>query len=255
MGKFFSGLGRLLSLLSAGLLTASLVNAQNAYGAAPDSLALEYPELSVVPRASDRVKDEAGSEQERGWRTQKILLTSAALTMVSGAVGYNSLPENPSPDDRAASQTFGNAAAFVGAAWIVTASWLAKRYTPYQDGWEKIEKLPNGTQKEQLNRERLAEEALAAPAGLGKKITIMATVSNFLINLGVFGSSGEAGRQAAAIGALAAFAPLVFPYHWQTIHDQHQLYKKKIYGPVVSNSIIKSPQGELLPAMSLQWGF
>jgi hypothetical protein len=218
-------------------------------------LALEYPELTVVPRASDRLKDEAIAEKGNGWYNQRMLLTSAALTLASGLIGTDSLPDGSTPEARASSQTMGSTATFVGLAWIVAGTWLATKYEPYHEGWKGIQGLKSSTQKEQLHRERLAEEALSAPASLGRKIMIMSVVSNLAVNLGVASTSGADGRQIGTVAALAAFAPLLFPYHWQLIESQHQLYKKKIYGPIVQNSLLMGPQGQILPSLALDWKF
>jgi hypothetical protein len=62
--------------------------------------------------------------------------------------------------------------------------------------------------------------------------------SNVAVSGFIAASAESKGTKAVAtLSALAAFAPMVFTYRWQFVEKQHDLYKKRIYGPVVSTGL------------------
>src|SRR5690606_35897468 len=48
--------------------------------------AFDYPELSVVPRASERLESEAAWNKANGWKAHLPLLVPATMTAVAGLV-------------------------------------------------------------------------------------------------------------------------------------------------------------------------
>jgi hypothetical protein len=47
----------------------------------------------------------------------------------------------------------------------------------------------------------------------------------------------------AIIGAVASFAPILFPYKWEQVSEEQKNYKKKIFGPISFNSTLLQAPG------------
>lgn len=206
----------------------------------------EYPELMVAPRASERLKMEAQEEAEsrmlRFWPIQ----LSALSTMVSGFASM-SLATYASPTTTFAepSEVVNNRRANgligvgVGGIWLLTTVVMSMTYTPYQKGWNDVKSLPSGSKREQLTRERLAEEVLSDANAMAWRLTIMSVATNFGANAYAMLArdntiSGTLQPVLPLLGMALSLTPLLFKFRWMSVFGQHMEYKKKIYGPIAS---------------------
>jgi len=220
----------------------------------------DYPELLVTPLASERLQMEAKDEDKTAWTNQMPVLLSAAGTMFAGIVAMNDpgakedgtkrdTPSGERPDIYFA----GLVTTIVGAGWVATSSYLALKHRPYSNGIKDISKLPFKTKREQLIRERIAEEHLMAPSGIASKIKWISFASN--LSLAAFIRSEAYDDNTKILSTLAAgltFLPFVFENKWHTVAGQHETYKKKIYGPVSGLAFFPNKQtAKLDPAVTL----
>jgi phosphopantothenoylcysteine synthetase/decarboxylase len=53
------------------------------------------------------------------------------------------------------------------------------------------------------------------------------------------------------VSVIAAFTPVVFPYHWGKVAEEQQQYKWKIYAPISMNY----GEGEIAPGLLLTYNF
>ncbi|MCB0350014.1 MAG: hypothetical protein KDD38_02450, partial [Bdellovibrionales bacterium] len=128
---------------------------------------LSYPELEVTPRASERLDIEYKNEKRTSWQTHLPIQFSALATLYAGT--SSSVKDGATADEKDSYETAQTIAVGVGAGWLVLTGALAAAYRPYRTGRIEISKLPKGTPREQLTRERISEEALYAPAALANK--------------------------------------------------------------------------------------
>lgn len=218
--------------------------------AAPD---FEYPELLVTPRTSERLEREANAEARGRWTVNLPIQVSAALTFTTALIHSGTLDVNRDPNKRSAL-----AGEVVGGAWIVATVALSAFYRPYSSGWEEVGPMPARSKREQLSRERLAEEAIERPARLSRRLSILSAATNFAaaVYMANYSGKGTLGVPATIVSAIAAFVPIVFPYHWQTVANDQREYKKRIYGPIASAAVFPEPgTGRAAPglALALRW--
>lgn len=198
----------------------------------------DYPELAVVPRASERLRLEAVREENEAWTSHLPLAVAGATTMLGGILAEGNR-------DKDSDGVGPKVAIGVGAGWLVTAFWLHTSYRPYGAGSAAIRSLPQGSQREQLIAERFAEERISAAASLGKKIKWISFGTNLLASVASASDAEKdsAGMAVSIAGVATAFLPLLFNYPWERIQEEQLNYKKKIFGPVsFSQGFLRDPQ-------------
>ncbi len=213
----------------------------------------EYPELSVTPRASDRLEMEAAKETQKRWTTHIPIQVSALATLTAGVLQFGSTDLVKDPDKRA-----GWAGILVGGGWLAATALMATNYQPYGSAQQDVSALPRKSQREQLTRERIAEERINAAARLGRKIQWLSVLTNAGAAI-YMNSNAEPGSFSKVVdGATIAFAvaPLFFRYHWIDVAEEQRDYKKRIYAPVASATVFAEPgSGRLAPGLALALGF
>jgi hypothetical protein len=215
----------------------------------------EYPELVVAPRSSDRVQSEADKEMDRKGGVWLPFQTSALATFMAGFASFR--PNSPAP-------AYSGIA--VGGVWIIASSILSMSYRPYQSAWQEVAPMPKGSMRDQLARERAAEEAIRSAARLGSKLKWASTISNLGASVFMLGSSsGEDWPSSmkknmsltfSAVSAGLSLLPFIFRPYWQDVHEQQMDYKKRIYGPVATGTLFfDSGTRSYIPGVALSFAF
>lgn len=195
----------------------------------------DYPELLVTPSAGERVAEEAAKEKSSTWTGHIPLQVSALSTLLAGVVSSQSHGDIEDDDKRDTAKYSALTAQMIGVGWLGTSVALGMMYKPYHAGEMALRKSKGSGKRDQLGREREAEEILSESASSYRKIKWLAVTSNFLAGMAVAGSAEDKFAQATGgIAALAALSPLLFPYRAETVDCYHQDYKKRIYGPLAS---------------------
>ncbi len=224
---------------------------------------LSYPELEVTPRASARLKMEARAEIYNHWELHIPVQSSALLTL---AAAISAQPRaNLSSSQQSAFDSSKQIAIGVGVGWLAITLGLSAWYRPYLSGYREIARMPNKTERQQLTRERLAEEALYAPEDLAIKIKWFSFVSNLAANVAVMTNADKSSQGFLAVAAFASLAPILFPYRWETVAELQRKYLKRIYGPVTSAVLMpvevanssRAPDSVVRysPGVEMQWTF
>jgi hypothetical protein len=197
----------------------------------------EYPELLVSPKASERLTMEAKSEPSKAWTTHIPVQLSALSTLAAGAMAYNS--SSRKEDDTEGPKYAGMAAMGIGAGWLLITGTMSAMYAPYRTGLAAIKEVGGSTKREQLTKERIAEEYLEKPASLGWKLNLLSNITNLAAcGYAISATESMTANVVAGIAALLSFGPWMFSYHWQDVADRHSDYKKKIYGPISGPTIL-----------------
>lgn len=210
---------------------------------------MQYPELQVTPRASERIEIEARNERRTQWTKHWPIALSGLTTLVAGAAFQAKDPENTN------ARIAGLA---VGAGWVGMAVVLSAVYTPYQSASEELKKYPSRTPREQLVRERLAEEDMESAARLGRRLKWLSLFSNLGASAYMVTSAEKSSfsQVMAGVAAVASITPLIFRYSWETIDDDQKEYKKKVYGPIASAGFLPDvSRGTLVPGLNLALAF
>lgn len=257
MKTYIMALGLILGIVAADVVRADEAKPSDSL----DESKLNYPELEVTPRASERLEIEAKNERNARWGTHIPIQFSALATVyASSSVTYKDGASAQEKDDYTSAK---NMAFGVGAGWLALTGVLSALYTPYYSGLKEISKLPAKTQREQLTRERLAEEALYAPASLAWKLKWFSVATNFWANAQLLRNADPDSRITIGLGVVASLAPLLFDYRWSQVATQHREYKKKIYGPLAGMILLpveggspsQSKGSRLQPGFGLSWVF
>ncbi len=206
----------------------------------------DYPELSVVPRATDRLALEAEHEKH-----DVSMLPVALSGLVTGAVGLAtwSTVERSAP------------AVAVGSFWLIGSATLGLWYKPYASAQEEVAHLTqDASVRSVLMRERFAEAALERAASMAQKIRWMSVISNVVASAAMIQKQNNNNDSVIsptafqAVSVLVALAPLVFrPHAIDVWHDQQE-YKKRIYGPVARPWLFFDSKG-VAPGVLLTMNF
>lgn len=215
------------------LLFALLLICQSALAADYD-----YPELQVTPLASQRLMIEGNKEGTFNMGPFLPYQISALSTFTAGLIQSSNV--DPSKDSEERSPMVGM---LVGGGWLALGTAMARYYHPYQNGLSDIKSLPASSKKEQLVRERLAEEAINDAERLGNRLMWISFASNAGASAYMLSNAKKKSSAipASAIGILTSFAPILFKHPWQRVAKEQREYKKKIYGPISMNNILIDP--------------
>lgn len=232
------------------LLTLSLVSPSWADESKPFEN-LDYPELQVVPRASERLAQLAQLEQESAFLNQWTLLVSGAMTMLAGAQNKGKYKDNPSNQDKKDADLAANLATGVGAGWVIVGGYLAFK-KPAANGLSGVRKMSTKDRRADLARERWAEEAMESTSNIQTTLSNLSVITNLAAS--VLLTSQAPDDQTRTYGLLAAttsLLPWVFPSIYNVSYKKHLEYKRKIYAPLVWMDL----KGNDSAQMNLSWSF
>lgn len=219
----------------------------------------DYPELSVVPRASERLESEAAREKQQTWQVHLPYLVPATMTLASGLVlTMNGTKSDTKPEGDGTK--FAPAVGIgVGAAWWAVTFGILNRLDMYSDGAAEVAKLPGKTPREQLLRERRAEETIVRAGKLANRLKWISIVTNLGSSAYMVAASKDKSFSLyfAGASAVASFTPLLFAHRWETTESLHHDYKKRIYAPIASvTPTVLSPNGKTFsPGLLLSYQF
>lgn len=217
---------------------------------------LDYPELQVVPRASDRLAMETQNEREYGWVAFWPYQVSSIVTILAGNRLRGNYKEDVITDQQKKdSDNVALSAMAVGVGGLGLSVFLI-RSDLYGDSYRRIKAMKTTDKRSELMRERLAEEALEKPAHLINMLTTVSVALNGLANVAVASQANGDVRAYAAVGLVASFLPWMFANRYVDNWDKHLEYKRKIYTPLVGfDWQYHKDSREFVPQLSANWSF
>lgn len=217
---------------------------------------LDYPELQVVPRASDRLAMETQNERESGWVAFWPYQISALATLMSGyRLHGNYHDDGMSDQQKRDSDNIANGAMIVGGAWLALSVYLIKMDL-YADAMRRVRAVKGTDKRSDLLRERMAEESLERPAELMNTLTTLSVVSNAAASIAVLTQANGDVRIYGAVSLLASFLPWMFQSRYVENWNKHLEYKRKIYTPLVGLDLRFEPQYQKYqPQLTMNWNF
>jgi hypothetical protein len=212
----------------------------------------DYPELLVTPRASDRITTEAAKEPGNRWTSLVPMQVSALATLTAGIF------QQTADTTTLRNLDSGLVGIGTGGALLAASFAIEALYSPYASAAREIAAMPAKTPREQLTRERAAEEAIRAAARMHRRIKWISVLANAGVN-GYMASQNKSATVPMAIDGVAflfAFAPVVFGSHAENVHNEQESYKKRIYAPIASVSLLSEPgTGNAVPGATLRLSF
>lgn len=215
---------------------------------------LDYPELQVVPRASDRLQFEAQNESDNKVLVHWPIILPSLATLYLGYSAKGEYKSDATQSEKDDADLSTNSAMAVGAFWVATSAFISWT-KPYRTAINRVRKNRDENKRGELFRERIAEEALETQAKTMRILSNLAIVTNLAISISV-GSQNDISDSQVAITALLAFTPWVFEHRYISAWDKHLEYKRKIYTPMSSlNFKFDDQSNRLSPLVSLRWDY
>lgn len=217
---------------------------------------IDYPELQVVPRASDRLIMEAPIEKDQKASFFWTLQTPAYATLLTGLFTYqrydgDNLTDKEKKDHDLMSMT----AVGVGASWLLLDYYLMNA-EPYNEALSKLSKIKKTDRKSELLRERIAEETLEKTARTMRILNTASIVTNLLgVTACINNTRGDI-RNAMILPFAISFIPYIFSQRYVDVYDKHIEYKRKIYAPISKFDLqYDKSTGTFVPVYGLTWNF
>ena len=197
--------------------------------------ALDYPELQVVPRASDRLRMESENEKKDWMTTNWTILVSSTATLFAAQSLKGSYRVNPplSTEEQAFADDSTLIGTIVGASGIALALGLPY-FNSYSSGFEKVKLVKGQDRKSQLLRERMSEEFLERQSSLMNVMRYASFAANFVASTRMQEKADSSKTKFAMISTALSLLPLVFTPNQVRVYRKHLEYKKKIYAPISS---------------------
>lgn len=217
---------------------------------------LDYPELQVVPRASERLQME--SQEERNsfissyWPVQ---ISSLALVMAGSMGSGKYKQDDPTDAQKKENQFASQMGTLVGLMWLGGTYYLNHSLS-YSKAIPDIKKVTGKDKKSQLLKERLSEEALERPAKIASMINNFSVWTNFFLALYINEHSKQGMPNYAGVAIGLSFLPMLIDNRIVENWEKHQEYKRKIYAPITKVDLVVDPKSkQLTPLLGMQWRF
>ena len=215
---------KLTSLFAAVLLSFSAMSAE-----------FDYPELQVVPLASERVRMEAIEEQSQNFLSDLPMQTSALTTILASVFLAGDRDEKKDPDNHAMIM-----GAVIGGAWLAINTYHSSMYKPYTKTFNQMSKIKVSNERESLLRERIAESRIHQLARHGKRVKWLSFLSNSFASGYMLSKSksDSNGQMFSILSLLASVGPLIFDNTWEEASKEHKENKKRIYRPILTTGLL-----------------
>jgi len=213
---------------------------------------LSYPELDVTPRATERLNMLAEKEQSPSMLAFFPMQISALSTLTTGILRSSNLKDEYLKQDVGP-----NPGIIVGALWLGVNFYLGQKYKAYTPVLEEVNKVQGKTPRDQLIKERLAEEGINKAASLATKLKWLSVGTNLAANVVVISQvkNKTAAKNFGGLAVITSFAPLLFTSDWENVAVDQQTYKKKVYGPIFTTSLFETSAGKFSPGLLLSATF
>jgi hypothetical protein len=213
---------------------------------------LSYPELEVTPRATERLNMLVEKERESHLFSQLPMQISAMSTLATGLLQLGNLNESKDPSKKSP-----NAGIFIGAAWLGINYYVGQKYNVYENTVKDVNKITGKTTRDQLMKERIAEEGINRAAHMAVRLKWISVATNLGANAFMLSkvTKETSAQYLGAFSLLASFAPVLFISDWERVAEDQTTYKKKVYGPIFTTSIFETGKGKFSPGFLLATTF
>lgn len=220
-----------------------------------DLKSLDYPELQVVPRASERLMIESAAVRDKGMMALFPYVLSSTFTLASGVVVNSGLRSDISPDDQDRARSSAKIAMGLGALGLGLAYWHTNSDN-YGAVAAQIRGLKNKDRRTELLKERLAEEAFERSAEQFSRWKWVFATTNLIACAELTGKTKGDSNAIPTVGIAAALLPLFIKSSFETNYQKQIEYKRRIYVPLSWFDYRYDTQAKNFePQMNLAWMF
>ncbi len=207
------------------------------------SMNLEYPELLVSPRATKRIVLEQKRETSDSWKMYFPMQLSSLTTLITGVTLFSDVDEDK--DKKSISPLV---TTLIGGSWLAATLYMSTKYRPYRRAIVNIKSLPYKTKNQQLTKERMAEEEINHLGRIAKRLKWISVISNFTTSIYAASQAKDDSdtKILGGLSALLAFTPLLWEMRWETVSNEQEKYKKRIYGPIKFSHVMFNPFSQRL---------
>lgn len=212
---------------------------------------LDYPELQVAPRATERLTQLAEMEDRNGPLLEWTMWTSGLVTLAAGLKHRGAYKEEfPSEVQKRDSDYASTAGILVGAGWITLGTYMGFKH------WSaarlvEVKRIQVKDKRGELARERMAEEALEYAANTTSTLETLSVWTNLAASIYITSYATEENKVYGLLAATTSFLPWLFPNAYTINYKKHIEYKKKIYAPLVGVTV----NNKMEPMMAWTWNF
>lgn len=192
---------------------------------------LDYPELQVVPRASERVLAEAQQEKDDTLLKEWPLLLPSTLTLLNGIQLSGKHRADATKDERDQLTWATRSASLIGGSALFLSYYLQRQNAANQT-YVSLRKISAQSKRGQLHRERISEEFLESQASLRRKIEWLSMGSQFLVNGWLYSLTPDKNRPLVALTGLTTSLPFIFESRSITNYENYLRSKRRIYIPI-----------------------
>jgi len=217
---------------------------------------LDYPELQVVPRASERLQMESQEERNSLFSSYWPVQFSSIALILAGSMSSGKFKQtNPTDSQKKENQFASQMGTLVGAMWLGGTYYLNHTLS-YSRSIPEIKKITGKDKKSLLLKERLSEEALERPAKVASMINSFSVWTNLFLALYINEHSKQGMPSYTGLAIGLSFLPLLIDNRIVENWEKHQEYKRKIYAPITRVDFIINPNSnQLTPLLGMQWNF
>lgn len=211
---------------------------------------LDYPELQVAPRASERLVQLAALEDDQGALLHWTIITSGLSTFAAGYMQSGKHKDGATEQEKTAGADSSAIAMGVGASWMTLGfvfsykKWATTRLS-------ETKKIQGKDKRSELARERMAEEAISTASDTLGTLKYLSVATNLLAAGYVSKYSTQNNQVYSAMAAGLSLLPLFFPNAYELAWEKQLEYKRKIYTPLIGWNF----NADLNPQLSLSWNY
>ncbi len=214
-----------------------------------------YPELQVVPRASERLKLEAKRESSMWWAMHWPIQVAGLATIYAGSQAKGNRRSGLSEKEIDNASSVASLSTSIGLGWVIGGVVLGVQ-KPYGNAVKSLGRITGKDERSMLLRERLSEEALERPAKVMRILEHIAVASMVALNGLNLHYSNEKGMVSSGVAIMLSFLPYMFEDQTISVYNKHIEYKKKIYAPIKSVSFnVDTETKAITPVTNLVWRF
>ncbi len=217
---------------------------------------LDYPELQVVPRASERLSMEAQEEKDRVISPYWPVQFSAFSLIYSGIYASGKYKvANPTDAQKKENKMASQMAILTGGLWLGSTLYLTNILS-YSSELQKLKKISGKDKKSQLLKERIAEEAIERPARIAYLVNTMSVISSLICSLYVSGNTSQSNPGYSNFSIALAFLPWIIDNRITMNWEKHLEYKRKIYAPLTMGTFQYNEKAKKWePFLTYNWSF
>ncbi|MFK8137867.1 MAG: hypothetical protein AB8E15_05875 [Bdellovibrionales bacterium] len=222
----------------------------------------EYPELMVVPSATERLMG-AASQEKDGFILNNWTWIAPAVMQLATSVHLRQNIESEFITDTFERQKFedevetnANIGILSGAFWLGAFYYIDRMNRPYESGLKQSQKFKGKSKRDRLKRERAAEDTIYFQAKTAKRLKYLMAATSIFVAVKAADDGKETTKSLAGVTIISAALPFLFEHRWERQWRQHKYYKKRTFGPIASSKLFyERSTNKVYPGVNFSYNF